>query len=180
MVVSAGGPATVALRSEHEMIRRTLDLLERAGRRLVAGRSVRDSALVDLVHLLRQLADRCHHAKEEQHLSPAMRAKGLPPIDEQRAELAAHGESRDYLGTLAGLPSPAERAAAALLYVRVMREHLDAEERDVFPVADVLLTPVEQAAIARACVDMERAEFGVGFGDGVRRDLDRLEALIPA
>lgn len=175
----SGGPPTGELRREHELIRRGLVLLERAGRRLAAGRSVDDAALADLVDLLRRLADRCHHAKEEQHLYPAMRAKGLPPDERLGAILAAHGESRDYLGTLAGLPSPAERAAAALLYVRVMREHLDVEERDVFPVADRMFTPAEQDEIARACAETERAAVGPGFGDAVRRDLDRLEFRLP-
>ena len=161
------------------MIRRGVELLERAGRRLAAGRSVSDYALADLVHLLRRFADRCHHAKEEAHLYPAMRAKGLPPDDRLRELLAAHGESRDYLGTLAGLPSPGERAAAALLYVRVMREHLDAEERDVFPIADQMFTPEEQAEIVHGYAETERATFGPGFGDAVRRELDRLERLLP-
>ena len=104
----------------------------------------------------------------------------LPPDDRLHELLAAHGESRDYLGTLAGLPSPAERAAAALLYVRVMREHLETEERDVFTVADRLLTAVEQAEIARAYAETERAAFGPGFADAVCRDLERLEDLLPA
>ena len=180
MVALAGGPATIDLRREHEMIRRGLELLEHAGRRLAVGRTVGDSALGDLVHLLRRLADRCHHVKEEMHLYPAMRAKGLPPDDRLRALLAAHGESRDYLETLAGLPSVAERAAAALLYVRVMREHLDSEERDVFPVADGMFTPAEQAELVRAYAETEQAAFGPRFGDAVRRDLDRLESLLPA
>jgi hypothetical protein len=34
---------------------------------------------------------------------------------------------------LSGLPSLAERAAAALLYVQVTRVRLDTEEREVFP-----------------------------------------------
>ena len=104
----------------------------------------------------------------------------LPPDDRLHELLAAHGESRDYLGTLAGLGSPAERAAAALLYVRVMREHLETEERDVFPVADGLLTPAEQAEIVRACAETERVAVGPGFADAVRRDLERLEHLLPA
>jgi len=178
MVESAGGPATVDLRREHELIRRGLELLERAGRRLAVDRSVSDSGLADLVELLRRLADRCHHAKEETHLYPAMRARGLPPDDRLRELLAAHGESRDYLRTLGGFPSLAERVAAALLYVRAMREHLDAEERDVFPIADRMFTPEEQSRIVHGYAETERA-FGPGFGDAVARDLDRLQGLFP-
>ena len=132
-----------------------------------------------LVELLRRLADQCHHGKEEAHLYLRMREKGLPPDDRLRSLLAAHGEGRDYLGTLAGLPSPAERAAAALLYVRVMREHLETEEREVFPVADGMFTPAEQAGLARAYADAERVAFGPDFRDAVLAELDRLEGLLP-
>jgi len=110
--------ATADLRREHQLIRRGLRLLEHAGRRLAAGRSVDDPATKVLVGLLRRLADQCHHGKEEGCLYPSMRAKGLPTDGQLRVLLAAHSEGRDYLGTLAGLPSPAERAAAALLTSR--------------------------------------------------------------
>ena len=170
--------ATADLRREHELIRRGLRLLEHAGRRLAAGRSVDGHTMKELVGLLRRLADQCHHSKEEGHLYPSMRAKGLPPEDRLHALLAAHSEGRDYLGTLAGLSSPAERAAAALLYVRVTREHLESEEREIFPVADQLFTPAEQAELARCYDEMERQAFGPEFRDAVLGELERLEARV--
>src|ERR1051326_3960064 len=100
MAESIGGVATVDLWREHALIRRGIDLLEHAGRRLAGGRAVGEDALLDLVHLLRRLVDGCHHAKEEMQLYPAMRSKGLPADVRLRALLAAHGESRDYLATL--------------------------------------------------------------------------------
>jgi hemerythrin-like domain-containing protein len=170
--------ATADLRREHQLIRRGLRLLEHAGRRLAAGRPVDEPAMKELVGLLRRLADQCHHGKEEGHLYPSMRAKGLPPDDRLRALLAAHSEGRDYLGTLAGLPSPAERAAAALLYVQVTREHLDSEEREIFPVADRMFTPGEQAELARSYEEMERRKVGLEFRDVVLSGLERLEGLV--
>src|SRR5262245_25608578 len=108
-----------------------------------------------------------------------MRAKGLPADGRLAAVLAAHGEGRDYLGTLSGLPSMAERVAAALLYVQVTRHHLDTEEREVFPVADRMFAPAEQAELARCYDEMERRAFGPGFRDAVVVELERLEGLIP-
>mgnify|MGYP000753666721 CR=1 FL=1 len=49
---------------------------------IVDGRSnafdVPDHLLTEAVDFFRMFADRCHHAKEENHLFPAMEAKGMP------------------------------------------------------------------------------------------------------
>jgi hemerythrin-like domain-containing protein len=171
--------ATADLRREHEWISRALVVLERLGRRLAARRPVEETTLKDLVALLRRLADQCHHGKEEGHLYPSMREKGLPADGRLRAVLSAHSESRDYLGTLSGVPSPAERAAAALLYVKVTREHLETENREVLPVADRIFGPAEQAELARCYREMERRTFGPGFREAVVAELERLEGLVP-
>jgi hemerythrin-like domain-containing protein len=122
-----------------------------------------ETALKDLIALLRTLADQCHHGKEEGYLYPSMKEKGIPPDGPIARLLAEHSEVRDYLGTLSGLPSRAERAAAALLYVRVMRQHIEQENAVIFPVADRLFTPEEQAALARAVRRWSRT-FGARFG----------------
>ena len=176
---AAGGPATADLRREHDLILRAVTLLERAGRRAVAGRPVDDARLKELVAFLRTLADQCHHGKEEGYLFPSMREKGLPPDGPIRDILAAHGEGRDYLGTLSGLQSRAERAAAALLYVRLMREHIRKEDELVFPLADAMFTPEEQSTLARCYREMEERTFGRTFAEGVRAELERLERAIP-
>src|SRR5262249_38655112 len=82
--------ATADLRAEHALIRGGLRLLEHAGRRLAAGRSVAEPAMKELVGQLRRLADQCHHGKEEGLLYPSMRAKGLPADSRLPALLAAH------------------------------------------------------------------------------------------
>ncbi|MBI4011305.1 MAG: hemerythrin domain-containing protein [Candidatus Rokubacteria bacterium] len=173
------GLATAELRREHEIILRALTVLERAGRRLVAGRSIDETALKDLIALLRTLGDQCHHGKEEGYLYPSMKEKGIPPDGPIARLLAEHSEVRDYLGTLSGLPSRAERAAAALLYVRVMRQHIEQENTVIFPVADRLFTPEEQATLARCYREMEARTFGAGFGESVLAELARIEQAIP-
>ncbi len=173
------GLATVDLRREHEIILRAVTVLERAGRRLVGGRSVDETAMKDLIGLLRTLADLCHHGKEESYLFPSMRAKGVASDGPIGLMLAAHTEGRDYLGTLSGLPSRAERAAAALLYVQVMREHIGRENAVIFPAAERLFTPEEQATLAECYRETEVRTFGAGFRASVLAELDRIEQAIP-
>jgi hemerythrin-like domain-containing protein len=121
--------ATADLRREHGWIRRALVVLERIGRRLAARRAVDETTLTEVVILLRRLADQCHHGKEEGRLFPSMRGKGLPAGGRLVALLAAHGEGRDYLGTLSSLPSLAERAEQAEL----ARCYAEMEERTFGP-----------------------------------------------
>lgn len=172
--------ATADLRREHELILRAVAVLERAGRRFAARQHVDDMVMTQLVGFLRTLAEECHHRKEEHHLYPAMRRKGLSAGGRLNSLLAAHGEGRDYLGTLSGLPSAAERAAAALLFVRVTREHITTEDRDVFSAADEMFTAEEQAELDRAYREMELRSFGPAFRDKLLADLARLEHAIPA
>jgi hemerythrin-like domain-containing protein len=173
-------PATADLRREHELIRRALAVLERAGRRLAAEQHVDHEVMTELVRFLRTLAEECHHRKEEDHLYPAMRRKGASADERLLSLLAAHGEGRDYLSTLAGPASGAERAAAALLFVRVTREHIAAEDREVFAAADGMFPAAEQAELDRAYREMELQRFGPGFREGVLADLARLERAVPA
>jgi len=176
---SAAGVATADLRREHEIILRGLAVLERAGRRMVARQPVDGAAMNDLVALFCRFADQCHHAKEEGLLFPSMKAKGLPREGEIGRLLAVHSEGHDYLGTLSGAASLAERAAAALLYVQVMRRHMETENTTIFPVADRLFTPEEQATLARSYREMEARSFGPRFRDEVVAELDRIDRAVP-
>jgi hemerythrin-like domain-containing protein len=176
----APGLATADLRLEHEIILRVLVVLERVGRRWIDGKRVDEAVLKDLVALLHRFAEQCHDAKEESHLFPAMKAKGIAAEGEIGQLLAVHSEEHDYLGTLSGYASEVERAAAALLCVRVMRQHIASENRVIFPVADRLFTPDEQAALARSYREVEVSGFGAQFRDGVLTQLDSLERGLPA
>jgi hemerythrin-like domain-containing protein len=171
------GPATANLRHEHEVILRALAVLERLGDRLATGRPVSPATVSELVQLLRTFADRCHHGKEEDHLFPAMRAKGAGDV--LAVFLEDHEEGRRYLRRLAGDAPAAERAAAARRYVGLLRDHIQREDEALFPLADGLFTPEEHAALAGAYADVEREVIGPGAHDQLVATLARLEAAIP-
>jgi hemerythrin-like domain-containing protein len=172
-------PATADLRREHELLLRGLVLLERVGRRLVGNHRVDEATTRKLVAWLRTLADHSHHAKEEGFLFPAMRQKGIPAGGPLATMLAEHGEERDYLATLSGHPSAAEEAAAALLCVRVMREHVAKEDQMIFPVADELFSAAEHRALARQYRELDARTFPPRFGEWLVAELEKLEAAIP-
>jgi hemerythrin-like domain-containing protein len=172
------GPATADLRHEHEVILRALGVLERAADVLAAGQPLSESTLADLVQFLQTFADRCHHGKEEDHLFPAMRAKGMGGT--LAVFLEEHEEGRGYLRTLASGASTAERAAAARRYVGMLREHIERENEVLFPLADGLFSPEEHGTLARAYEDVELRVGGGGGHDALLTTLARLGAAVPS
>ena len=174
---SIPGAATADLRHEHVVILRALAIVERLGERLAAGGPVSDATVAELVHLLRTFADRCHHGKEEDHLFPALQAKGAG--DALPVFLDEHEEGRGYLRTLAGEGSPAERAAAARRYVGLLRGHIERENEVLFPLAEGLFTPEEHAALARAYADVEHQIVAPGEHDRLLARLAGIEAAVP-
>jgi hemerythrin-like domain-containing protein len=172
------GSATAALRHEHEVILRALDILERLADRLAAGQPVNDTTLSELVQLFQTFADRCHHGKEEDQLFPAMRAKGmgstLPVFVEE------HEEGRGYVRTLASGATGAEKVRAARRYVGMLREHIQRENDILFPMADELFSAEEHGALARAYADVELRVVGPGVHERLLTTLARLEAEVPA
>jgi branched-chain amino acid transport system ATP-binding protein len=173
-----GGPATAVLRLEHRLISRALTLLERVGRRLAIGRRTDEAAARELVDLLR-VFDRSHHVKEEEHLFPALRRASPPEASPVTAMLAEHQEGRDYLVTLGGFEAAATRAAAALLCVATLREHMRKEEESLFPAADALLSHEDHAALAQRYDAVEPHLVGPRADPTVAARLARLEAAFP-
>lgn len=180
--IPASGPkpglATALLCEEHELILHALGVLERVGRRLADGGRVDHGAFHELVGLLRTLVDECHHGKEEGFLFPAMVAKGTMAVGPAAAVLAGHHEGREFLAALSGPRPPAERAAAALSYVQVMRAHIDKEHAVLFPLADTLFTPEEHLRLARCYEENELFTFGPGLRRRLVVTLQRLEASV--
>jgi hemerythrin-like domain-containing protein len=114
--------ATDDLRTDHRAIERMLAILETAAQRIDQGVRVPPDVFRQGVDFVRNFADRCHHAKEEENLFPRMEARGVPrdggPIgvmlfehDEGRAYIGDRGRRRCLRGgdEAAGRPMPATR-----------------------------------------------------------------------
>jgi hemerythrin-like domain-containing protein len=172
------GPASRQLMAEHEVILAVVDAIQREADHIRGGSSADDSRVRQMLDFARNFADRCHHAKEEGQLFPAMRARGAGgPLE---VFLEEHEEGRRYLRTLATGASAGERATAARRYVAMLHDHIERENEVLFPMADGLLTPEEQGALARAYEDVEREVVGTGGHAGLLATLARLEAALPS
>src|SRR4030042_3220720 len=93
--------STEILKNEHKAILLMLEVAESVSRKLEAGENVPAEHLTEIVDFIRGFADKCHHAKEEDLLFPAMVKTGIPrqggPIG---VMLIEHTEGRENVRTM--------------------------------------------------------------------------------
>ena len=176
--------ATDVLKAEHRGIERMLSVVERGAERLQRGEPVPQALFAEAGEFFKHFADRCHHGKEEAHLFPALERRGVPsaggPIGQMLAE---HDQGRAYVRTLreegrryaeGTLGDPGELIAAARGYVALLRAPIRKEDGVLFPLADRLLTPEEQAALVEAFDRVESEEMGAGEHERYHAMIDEL------
>ena len=167
---------TGVLREEHEVILRALTVLERVGRDLAQGKTVPKETIASLANFFRTFAYRCHHAKEEAHLFPALVAHGIPkeggPVG---IMLQEHDEGRALVRTFVE-SDPATAVSAIRRFVVLLREHINKENEVLFPMSDQVIPEREQAAILKAFEAAELEVAGPGVHQKLIVELEQLEA----
>jgi len=163
---------TETLKHEHRIVELVLQGAEREALAIRSGGEVHAATVEEMVDFFKNFVDRCHHAKEERHLFPALGAKGFPaeagPVavmlhehEEGRAAVRAITEALP--GARDGDRKAAEALSNALLaYVELLRNHIFKEDNVLFPMADRVLAPGEQATLAGLFDKVEAEEIGEG------------------
>ena len=163
---------TEILKHEHQIVLLVLKGAEREGAAARKKGACDAAAVEKMADFFKTFVDRCHHAKEERHLFPALEKHGVPkeggPIG---VMLAEHDEGRDHVraiaaalpGLKAGRPAAAAETADRLLaYAALLRAHIEKEEGVLFAIADRLLTAKEQRDMVKAFDRVEAEEMGEG------------------
>jgi len=163
---------TEVLRHEHQIVLLILEAAEREAQSIKDTGEARAKDLEKMIDFFRNFTDRCHHAKEEKHLFARMQERGMSrdagPIplmrhehEEGRAKVKAMAEAlpRARKGDVAALKSLRE---SLLAYVKLLRSHIEKEEKVLFPMADQLLPAGDQRALERAFEKVEAEEMGEG------------------
>lgn len=171
---------TGTLREEHRVILRAVALLEVAAARLGAGSPLPSGWWEELIEWLRAFADRNHHAKEEQHLFPALERAGVPasggPVG---VMLEEHAEGRALIATMAEGHGE-RRAEAARRYGRLLRDHIDKENGVLLPLAESVLDPQTQQLLTRAFENAEAEQGRTASIEQAEAQVDRLAAALLA
>lgn len=182
---SHGGSPTTVLVEEHDLILQALDALETMLGRLEAGSAPDRTYFEKAVEFLKTFADKCHHGKEEDLLFKAMLNRGFPlqggPI---AVMLSEHETGRAFIRGMADAaarlgvdPSAARQVIdSGRGYIQLLRAHIAKENTILFPMADRVLTPEDQAGLTAAFDRFEAQETGAGVHEASLALLEALKA----
>jgi len=178
---------TDELKKEHEAIKRMLKIMDKVCDRLDARKNIEAGHLENIVEFIQVFADKCHHAKEEDLLFPAMVASGIPneggPI---AVMLIEHKKGREFVKNVKNAVSGyrnGDAAAASEIsknargYVALLGSHIDKEDFILYPMADKVLTTAKQSELSKAFEKVEEDIIGHGKHEQFHELLKRLEKI---
>jgi len=178
---------TEELVQEHNAIKRMLQILEAASRRIEAAERVDPEHLEQMVEFIRVFADRCHHGKEEDLLFGALEEAGIPreggPIG---VMLIEHEQGRKYVQgmaqAIAAYRAGDDSARSQIVenargYVALLRQHIHKEDHILYPLADRHLSAAKQAELTEAFAQVEQERIGPGRHEAFHALLDQLESI---
>lgn len=160
------------LMQEHRVIEVALNCLEAMVQEADGKKRLEREPAEQIIDLVRNFADRCHHGKEEDRLFPAMVAKGMlsegGPIG---VMLVEHNMGRQFVAQMAANIEAAANGDATALqvfseaaygYINLLREHIQKEDRILFPMADRFLNDEDQQNLLAEFARVESDHMGAG------------------
>ena len=156
------------LKHEHDAILFSLNILEEICRRIESGRDVPAGDLSGITGFLKLFADKCHHGKEEGFLFPALEEAGIPrqngPIG---VMLSEHDKGRNFIKGMEGAikENGVDKTGfteAARGYISLLRDHIEKENKVLFPMGDSKLTAAKQEELIHSFGEFEEKVIGAG------------------
>jgi hemerythrin-like domain-containing protein len=161
------------LKSEHQVILKGIDLLEKGADKLEKGHNIAPEYFRKSIDFIRNYADKYHHAKEEDILFVRLGKAGFPtqagPV---AVMLQEHDQGRDLISAIetandkyasGDTGAKIEIVRNARSYAQLLRQHIRKE--------DMVLYPMAENALGEDGIDQMQPEF-----DRVEREKDGTEA----
>jgi CBS domain-containing protein/hemerythrin-like domain-containing protein len=160
------------LRREHALIGQVVAGLAGLAERRRHGSEVPTLPATGAIDFFADFVARCHEAKEEQALYPALEAHGISDGDAMQALRADHEEGARLLGALRPLFSRhqvVDGEAWSLLdaYVGLLRRHISREDGELLPLAERVLSADDDVRLEQAFREIEERELGREGGDAL-------------
>jgi hemerythrin-like domain-containing protein len=163
---------TEVLSSEHRVIEIVLSCLERMTDEALRNGKLDSEPAEQVIDIIRNFADKCHHGKEEDLLFKVLVEKGMPreggPIGQMLLE---HEQGRTFVrGMSENIPAATAGEAAAVRrfaenargYFQLLSAHINKEDRILFPMADRLLSDDDQRKLSESFARLESEHMGEG------------------
>lgn len=181
---------TDLLKEEHHGVKMALRVLNQLAGKIADNPGGDNAAYRDdfarLLEFCRVFIDKCHHAKEEDVLFPALIEAGLPSQDGPvQVMLAEHVEGRKLVaemgdalaryrsGDIAAVPALTE---AAKDYARLLNDHIAKEDNVLYPIADAQLSAGVQNGMIAAFEKIEEERIGIGTHERYHEMLKEFKA----
>ena len=161
---------TEDLRNEHGVIVKMLRVMERGSDMLRDGERVDPGLWVGASDFLQNFVDKCHHTKEEKHLFPRMRERGVSgEVGPIAVMMREHEDGRAHVKKLRSLikSSPSRKNSDGIsktvqAYVDLLAMHIRKENGVLFPLADLVMTPEDQKELETSFEEVEEKVMGPG------------------
>jgi hemerythrin-like domain-containing protein len=169
---------------EHQVIERGLAVLQAVAGRVQKGEEISTERVRELLQFFQVFADKCHHAKEEGVLFPAIEERGIPrdggPIG---VMLYEHDRGRGYVREMIdALPRLGEDAAAkeqflsgANHFVSLLSEHIFKENNVLFRMAESVLSDEDDKRLMEQFERHEREVVGEGEHERLHNFIHEIE-----
>lgn len=157
--------ALEALKEEHEIIKKGLNVLEVFIK--LGPNKVLNSDIKELLDFFEQFADKCHHSKEEGSLFPLAEERGIPKEDGPiGVMLSEHEEGRmlrkSMLETSKRLNENFEKFRVnARSFIDLLRMHIDKEDNILYQMIDSVLKNEDNEILLK---EFEKIEEKTGKG----------------
>lgn len=181
--------ATDLLKEEHHGVKIALRSLEIIGNKLEAAAGADATPYVEdmgkLIEFLKVFVDKCHHAKEEDVLFPALVEGGTTNAkDLVKVLLAEHTAGRKLVAEMAEALTSYQEGnrgivsalrAAARSYTQLLSDHIDKEDNQLYPMADEKLSPADQQEMVEVFEKIETERIGLGTHEKFHAMLDEFK-----
>ncbi len=167
------------LKKDHLIIQAVLQVAVEEARSIRETQEADMKRIHKLINFFRNFVDICHFGKEEEYYFPIIHAFGGPEVQKLTEQLKEeHLHSRILISELSNLADvnkqdfkKAEKAFEHFLvdYIELIEQHIEKEEKILFPIAEKLIPKHKKKAILAGFEDIRLEKLGKGFHEKYRR-----------
>ncbi len=157
---------TEILKQEHRIIEKALILIDNSVRKIEQNNVILPKdVFIKLIDFIKNFADACHHAKEENILFPFLIKKGLPkdsgPVG---VMLIEHTQGREFIRKFQSCIDEYYSGkkeeyitlkTTALSYTELLKQHIFKEDNILFPLADRMFSNEDTEIILKQFTEAE-------------------------
>ena len=173
------------LKHEHEIVKHALQIMDKICSRIEGGEPPNGEHLAKLLEFLTEFVDKCHHAKEEELLFPAMEQAAAAQVKPMITQmLAEHQTGRAHINGMKEAFAHYQSGRADALrefiqpsrdYINLLNSHILKEDSILYNTADQVLSPQQQQELAAGFETVEVERTGPGKHEEYHQMIHHLE-----